>query len=473
MDFVNRLCYNFKKRNGGVIDMAKKVDATKGNLTKIIFTYTLPLILSTILQNTFGIADKAVLGNMAGSTAVASIGATSVVSTLIINGAVGLSTGTSIILARFVGQKDTEKIKQTIDTSLITSILIGTVLAVLGIVFSPMILTATGCPAECYDGAVLYMRICLASTPATLFYNYGSAILRTLGDTKNPLLYITVAGIVNVALNVILCIILPQKVMAVALATLASKIISIVFLIRRISRIDEKISFHLLRMRLHVPTFVQIIRFGIPTSLSNLMVPLSNLQITPAINSFGVAAVAGNSTAAIIQGIASAFSSGFSIAATTFVGQNIGANQPERVKQSFWRLLCLNFLITGTLGVLFYLSGRFWLGVILGASETAAIEYEMIRLFYVCLFIFVLAINNILSHSIQAFGYPLFTSISSIAFTLGFRVLWMLLVYPKFPTFNTIMLCYLVSWVLNMILYATFFTAVYRRYTKKGICKKI
>lgn len=457
----------------GVSEMAKKVDATKGNLTKLIFVYTLPLIFSTILQNTFNIADKAVLGNMAGSTAVASIGATSVVSTLIINGAVGLSTGTSIILARFVGQKDTEKIKQTIDTSLITAILVGTVLAILGILFSPMILTATGCPAECYDDAVLYMRICLLGTPATLFYNYGSAILRTLGDTKNPLLYITIAGIANVGLNVILCLILPQKVMAVALATLLSKAISISLLIRRISGFDEKISFHLLRMRPHFPTFVQIIRFGLPTSLSNLMVPLSNLQITPAINSFGVAAVAGNSAATSIQGIASAFSSGFAIATTTFVGQNIGAKQPERVKQSFWLLLGFNFLITGTLGVIFYLSGRFWLGVILGASETSAIEYGMIRLFYVCLFIFVLAINNILSHALQAFGYPLFTSISSISFTLGFRVLWMLMVYPKFPTINTIMLCYLVSWVLNMILYATFFTVVYRRYTKKGICKKI
>ena len=453
--------------------MAKKVDATTGNLTKIIFTYTLPLIFSTILQNMFSIADKAVLGNMAGSTAVAAIGATTVISNLIINGAVGLSTGTSIILARFVGQKNTEKIKQTIDTSLITAILIGTALAILGIVFSPMILTATNCPAECYDDAVLYMRIVLAGTPATLFYNYGSAILRTLGDTQKPLLYITIAGIVNVGLNVILCLILPQKVMAVAIATLASKIISIVLLIKRIARFDEKISFHLLRMRPHLPTFIQIIRFGIPTSLSNLMVPLSNLQITPAINSFGVAAVAGNSAATSIQGIASTFSSGFSIATTTFVGQNIGAKQPERVKQSFWCLLGFNFLITGTLGVLFYLSGRFWLGVILGASETAAIEYGMIRLFYVCLFIFVLAINNILSHALQAFGYPLFTSISSISFTLGFRVLWMLLVYPKFPTINTIMFCYLVSWVLNMILYATFFTVVYRRYTKKGICKKI
>ncbi|MBO5938081.1 MAG: polysaccharide biosynthesis C-terminal domain-containing protein, partial [Clostridia bacterium] len=261
--------------------MAKKVDATKGNLAKLIFIYTLPLIFSTILQNMFNMADKAVLGNMAGSTAVAAIGATTVVSTLIINGAIGLSTGTSIILARLVGQKDTEKIKQTIDTSLITAALIGLFLAIVGVLFSPIILTATNCPAECYDGAVLYMRICLAGAPATLLYNYGSAILRTLGDTQKPLLYITIAGIINVGLNVILCLILPQKVMAVAIATLASKIVSVILVLRRISRFDKKFSFHLLRMRPHLPTFIQIIRFGIPTSLSNLMVPLSNLQITP------------------------------------------------------------------------------------------------------------------------------------------------------------------------------------------------
>ena len=453
--------------------MAKKVDATNGNLVKLIFTYTLPLIFSTILQNMFNITDKAVLGNMAGSTAVAAIGASGVVTSLIINGAVGLSTGTSIILARFVGQKDKDKIKQTIDTSLMTGAIIGLILAIAGVVLSPMILKATECPAECYDGAVLYMRICLAGAPATLLYNYGSAILRTLGDTRKPLLYITVAGITNVTLNVILCLILPQKVMAVAIATVASKIISVILVLRRIARFDKSFALHLPNMCFHAPTFTKIIRFGIPSSLSSLMVPLSNLQITPAINSFGVAAVAGNSAAASIQTIASAFSNGFGIATTTFVGQNIGAKQPERVKKSFWLLLGFNFLITGTLGVIFYFSGRFWLGVILGFSETAAIEYGMIRLLHVCLFIFILSINNVLSHAIQAFGYPLFTSISSITFTLGFRVLWMLLVYPHFPTFDMIMLCYLVSWSLNMLLYATFFAVIYRRYTKKGICKKI
>ncbi len=163
--------------------MMRKVDATSGNLPKLIFIYTIPLILTTVLQNLFDIADKAVLGNMAGTTAVASIAATTTVTSLIINGAVGLSTGTAIILARFVGQKNEEKIRKTIDTSIITSIIIGVLVAAVGYFLTPLFLTFTNCPKECYDGSLVYMRIIIVATPVTLLYNYGSAILRTLGDS--------------------------------------------------------------------------------------------------------------------------------------------------------------------------------------------------------------------------------------------------------------------------------------------------
>ncbi len=452
--------------------MAKKVDATRGNLVKLIFVYTIPLILSTILQNFFSIADKAVLGNMAGSVAVAAIGTTTVVTLLIINGAVGLSTGTAIILARYIGQKDNEKIQKTIDTSFITGILLGAVVALAGVLFVPAFLTATGCPDECYRDAVIYTRIYLAAAPATLVYNYGSAILRTLGDTQRPLFYITAAGIVNVVLNVILCLVLPQKVLAVAIATAVSNILSAVLVLWRLSHLSE-ISFSVHKMRFHSGTFIQILRFGIPASISLLVLPLGNLQIVTAINSYGVDAVAGSSAATSVQTIAGAFSDGFSTAATTFIGQNIGAKNAARVKRSFWYLLGFNVLISGSLGVLLYFTGRFWLGIIVGSTAVAAIDYGMQRLFFVTLFSFIAAINATLSHALQAFGYPLFTSITNIAFTLGFRILWMQLVYPLFPMFSTVMLCFLVSWILNMLLYAVFFTIVYIRYSKTGKCKKI
>jgi len=451
----------------------KKVDATNGNLTKLIFIYTIPLILSTILQNMFDLADKAILGNMAGSTAVAAVGASGIVTSLIISGAVGLSTGTSIILARYIGQQDDKKIRHTIDTSLITGASLGILVAAAAFIFAPTFLTATNCPADCYDGALIYIRIYLAAAPATLLYNYGSAILRTLGDTQKPLLYITIAGIVNVVLNVILCLILPQKVMAVAVATAVSKIVSAFLVIRRLCNLEGSARLCIPKIRFNFVSFTQILRFGIPAAITQLVFPIGNLQIVSAINSFGVDAIAGNSAAVSIHTIVSAFVGGFGIAATTFMGQNIGAKKTDRVKKSFWQLLGFNVVISGSLGALLYLSGRFWLSLILGFSAKTAIEFGMRRLFFVVLFVFISAANTVLSHALDAFGYPLFTSISNIAFTLLFRIFWMQLIYPLNPVFDTIMLCFTVSWILNLTLYAVFFTVIYRRYTIKGICKRI
>ncbi|MBE6578100.1 MAG: MATE family efflux transporter [Ruminococcaceae bacterium] len=454
--------------------MAKNVDATQGNLIKHIFVYTIPLIISIVVQTLFVIADRAVLGNMAGSAAVAAIGATSgAVTSLITNGAMGLATGTTIILARFAGQKNQEKIRQTIDTSLLTAVGLGAVIAIFGYFFTPVILTLTKCPSECYNDAMMYMRIYLFSTPAILVYNYGSAILRVLGDTKRPLIYILTAGVVNVVLNIVLCLILSQKVLAVAIATLVSHLLSVAMLLWRLCHFDGGYSLRLRSMRFKCDIFTKILRFGIPSSISKLVLPLGNLQIVTAINTFGVDAVAGTAAASSVNSMVLAVDSGFSSAATTFMGQNIGAGKVERVKKSFWYLLCINVLITGTLGALAFLSGRFWIGLIVGSSSKNAIDFGMQRMFYVTLLIFISAANSILTSALQAFGYPLLISVTNIFFNLGFRVMWMQFIYPQRADFATIMLCFPVSWLLNMLFYAIFFTVVYIRYTKKGICKKI
>ncbi|MBE6713445.1 MAG: MATE family efflux transporter [Ruminococcaceae bacterium] len=453
--------------------MAKKIAATKGNLVKQIFIYTIPLILSTIMQNLFNIADKAVAGQMAGSTAVASIGATGTVTTLILNGAIGLSTGASIILARYVGQKNKEKMRQTIDTAISASLILGLIVAVVGFFLSPIVLDLIDCPGECFDDAVLYLRIYLGAAPAFLCYNYASAILRTMGDTKRPLYYIIVAGVVNVVLNVILCLLLDNKVLAVAIATVVAKLVSTTLILRNLCHIEGNVKLNLFNMHPHFPAFVQIFRFGVPTSISNLILPLANLQIASGINSYGVAAVAGNSAASSIHNIAGAFSGGFGMAATTFIGQNLGAKNKARVIQCFWTLLWLNVAISGSVGFLICLSGKFWLGLVLGAGEAEAISYGMSRLLHVTLITFVNAVNVVISHSFQAFGYPMFTSISNIFFTLGLRVIWMKFVYPLKKTFDNIMLCFTVSWTLNMLLYIVFFAFIFTRYVKKDICKRI
>ena len=452
--------------------MKKKIDATKGSLIPLIFAYSIPLILTTIMQHLFEIVDKAVLGNMADTTAVAAVGATGTITSLIINGFVGLSSGTAIVLARYVGKRDEEKIRTTIDTSLMAGFGFGVLVAILGVILAPAFLTLTGCPKECYEGAVIYIRIYIAAAPATLLYNYGSSVLRTLGDTRRPLTYIIIGGLANVVLNVILCLILPEKVAAVAIATAASKIICAALVLNRLCHFEDSARVSLKRMKFTPTALGQILRFGIPTSVSNLIYPLANLQIVSAINSFGVDAVAGNSAAGSLSNLSHAITGGFGTATTTFMGQNIGAEKPDRVRKTFFYCLTFSVLIGGASGLLMHLTGEFLLGLVLGSSSLLAIEYGMIRSFWLTQFMFLNGANAVLSHALQAYGYPVFSSINAVVFTLGFRVLWMQVFYPMHPTFAMIIACFTVSWSLILVFNSVAVTIFNHRY-HKGIYKRI
>jgi len=454
--------------------VSKQVDATQGSILKALFSFSIPLIITTIAQTMFTVADKAVLGHMAGTSAVASVGSTGAVSSLIINGAVGLSAGTTIVLSRFWGEGNKEKIRSTIDTSLLTSLGLGIIVAIAGFFLSPIFLTITNCPEECFDGALVYLRIYFLAAPVTLFYKYGSAVLRATGDSRRPLLYILIGGVVNVVLNVVLCFSFTQKVAAVAIATVASNFVSGLLVARRLCNLEEDYARVVIRkIRFDLSSFNRIFRFGIPSAISSMVLPLGNLQVTSAINSYGVDAIAGSSAAISIQGIVSAFINGFSAATSIFIGQNIGAKNPQRVKKTFWCTTAVNVLISGTLGVLIFLSGEVWLGMIVGFDATNAINYGMIRLSYVCLPMVISALFNSVGGAIQAFGYSGISSISNVAFNLGFRIIWMNFIYPINQTFAMIMQCFLVSWILNLIFYIIIFAVVYIRYMKKGICKKM
>ena len=451
--------------------MKRNVDALQGSLIPLILTYTFPLILTTIAQHLFEIVDKAVLGNMADTVAVAAIGATGTITSLAINGFVGLASGTAIVLGRYVGQKDDEKIRTSIETSLISGFGFGVLVAIVGFIASPAFLTLTNCPRECYDGALIYIRIYIAAAPATLLYNYGATVLRTLGDTRRPFTYIMIAGVVNLVLNVILCLILPQKVAAVAIATAVSKIISAVLVVNRLCHFEGNARVKLNKLQFSLSAFGNLLRFGVPTAVYKLVFPLANLQIVSAINSFGVDAVAGNSAAASINNINHAFTDSFGITTMTFMGQNIGANQSERVQRSLRYCLFFSVGIGALLGFCFHLTGEFWLGLVLGSTSEAAIEYGMIRSFWVTQFMFLSGANSVLSHALQAYGYPFFSSINSIVFTLGFRIVWMQGLYPQNPTFPMIMACFTVSWTLIMLFNSVSTIILTRRYRKGGYKK--
>ena len=207
------------------------------------------------------------------------------------------------------------------------------------------------------------------------------------------------------------------------------------------------------------------------------MHPLGNLQVMTEVNTYGAEVLAGFSASSSIDTIPRAFADVFGVASTTFIGQNIGARNPERVKKSFWTIILTSLLITGTIGLLLTLSGEFWLKLVLGSATsknlTVSLEHGIIRMHHVTLFMFLYAMNTVLSHALQAFGYPSLASITNIAFNLVFRVLWMTFIYPLNPVFSSIPLCFTFSWILHFVFYGIFFSIVFWRYMKKGICKKI
>jgi Na+-driven multidrug efflux pump len=278
--------------------------------------------------------------------------------------------------------------------------------------------------------------------------------------------------VANIVLNIVLCLILPKKVIAVAVATAVSQIIGSVLICNRLLKIDGMCRVVVKKMRFTMGAFGNILRFGLPMMLTHALFPISNLQIQSAINSFGVSATAGNSAASTIETILSATSGPFGTTAATFIGQNIGAQKPDRVKKSFYQCLLICVLIGGSIGALTFISGRVWLGFIVGRANEAAIIFGLIRMSCTTLFYIVNCVNAVYANALQAHGYSSFSAVNSIFCVLIFRIIWMQGLYPMFadhPTnqkFFIVVLCFIVSWALRMIVNIVAFAVVRSKYVR-------
>jgi len=450
---------------------AKSIDATQGNMIPQIILFAIPLILTTLIQSLFNAVDIAVLGNMADTKAVASVGATSTIVHLIVDAFVGISSGAKIVLSRLVGKNDVKELHRTIDTSIVLAIGFGILISVIGITAAPFFMSWIDCPDECFEDAVLYIRIYLAAAPAILLYNYGSAVLTSSGDTQRPLYYAIASGGLNVVLNVILCLLLPQKVAAVAIATAASQVLAASLVMLRLCHLDGVMRVRIKRIRFHFRSCMQLLRFGVPLSLQTLIYPLANLQIASAINSHGVACMAGNSAASTVEQMTAAFRNAFGAATGTFMGQNIGAEKPDRVRKSLWYNTGLLLAINTVVSLSVLLTNEYWIHIFL-KNDTAAVEYALIRNDMLMIASVFAAMNAVLGAAIQAFGYPIWSTVNSVVWVLGFRAVWMATVYEATPTYANLILCFSVSWACTMLCNTVILSVLYTRY-RRGKYKKI
>ena len=443
----------------------KTVDATRGALLPAIIVYAIPIAIASLIQTLFSAVDTMVLRYTADTVAVASVGATGTISSLLINTFMGLAAGAKVLLARFIGAKEHKQTSATVSTALITAAGIGLVSAILGFCLTGSFLRMTNCPAECFEGAILYLRIYFLSAPAILVYNFGAEVLRVSGDTQRPLIYMLAAGLLNVVLNFILCVIMPQKVAAVAIATVASQILGAILVLRRLCCIDNACRIDLRRPVFAANLLSRILRFGLPIALHTALFPLANLQIQSAINSFGYAAVAGNAAAVNVEMFIASITGAFGNSALTFIGQNLGADNRPRVKRAFGLCVLLGGLFGLVLGTVTYLFGRTLLVPFVG-QDAAAIEYGMIRAAYIILFYWIGALNGIFGNVLQAFGYSVLTSLNSIFSVFIFRVIWMNVVYPLWPTYENVFQCFLVSWCILFTLNISMIIYVFGRYRR-------
>lgn len=444
----------------------------EGPLFSSILIFVIPIILANVVQTLFNAVDMAMVRFFATTgTEVASIGCTNPLLNLFKNLSIGISVGTSILLSRYLGAKEEEKVKKTVSTSVLAALLIGAVIAVFSISLMRVFLSRMNCPAECLEEAWLYSVVNMAGMPALLLYNYCAAILRVSGDSKRPLYYMLFSGGLNVVLNLVFCLILPSKILAVALATVLSQVIGAALLLLRLFRMDGPCRLTLRTLRMDWRYFWKILRYGLPSGLCTGLFSVSNILIYSALNEYGAATMAGESAAAQLQTIILAINSAYHVAAQTFIGQNIGADNPERVKKSFWYCTFVLVGISFVLGLLMNVFAEELLYPFVG-TDPEAIYCGKLSTYYLAFYFFLY--TTPLAATIQAFGYPTLQMSVNLLAVLGFRGVWMILVYDGgllAHTLKTIYLCYPISYVILDAIYIPITIYLFAKY-KKGRLKK-
>lgn len=424
-----------------------EIDMCNGPLLGKMLTFALPLILSGVLQLLFNAADIVVVGRYSGSEALAAVGSTGALINLIINVFMGLSIGTNVLVAKYYGARDAESLSHIVHTSILLSLICGTVLVFVGIILAEPLLLLMGTPADVIKQAALYMRIYFAGMPIIMLYNFGSAVLRAVGDTKRPLYFLVIAGVVNVVLNLIFVIVFDMGVAGVALATVIAQVISAGLVVLCLMGSDTIYKLEIKKLKIDKRIFFEIVKIGLPAGIQGAVFSLSNVLIQSSVNSFGSIAMAGNTSAANIEGFIYISMNAIYQTSLSFTSQNMGAQQYKRISSILWRCIAVVSvigLILGTLGVVF---SHQLLGIY--STDPEVISYGITRMKVISTTYFICGIMDVACGSMRGLGYSMMPTIVSLTGACAFRVLWILTVFRWHRSLTTLYLSYPVSWILT------------------------
>ncbi len=444
---------------------SNNIDMLNGPLTKKIIIFAIPIILSGVLQLLFNAADTIVVGRYAGSDSLAAVGSTAAIVALLVNFFVGISIGVNALTARLVGKNDKRGINETVHTAMLTSVISGFILVFLGVLFTKPILIFMGSPENVIDKSALYLRIYFVGMPVTMVYNFGSAILRAFGDTKHPLIYLSIGGVVNIVLNLFFVIVLNMDVAGVGLATILSQCVSAALIVKQLLNSNDMYHLDLSKLKIHRNRLYQMLVIGLPAGLQSCVFSLSNIIIQSSVNSFGADVMAGNAAASNIDGILYIALNAFNHTALTFTSQNYGAGKFKRIKTVFINCQLLTITIGISLGIVMYIFSKPLLGIY--SSNANVINYGVIRLNVMCATYFLCGIMDCLIGALRGIGYSLTPMCISIICVCGIRILFIFTYFQAHRQYSTIFISYPLSWIAAVVLDLALFIYAYRKILNK------
>lgn len=438
-----------------------EINMLEGSIGDKILKFAIPLALTSILQQLFNAADVAIVGQFVGKDALAAVGANGIVINMMLNLMVGLSIGSNVVCANFLGAKNYVRLGRAIHTSMLIAVICGVILGIIGVFFGREILMFIDTPEDILDLAELYLQILMAGVPLLLIYNFGSAILRSKGDTKRPLYAMVISGCVNVLLNLFFVLELGMNVEGVAIATVVATFVSSSLIVYWLCHEQGPMRLQLRHLSVDANVLKYITQIGLPAGLQGMVFSISNIIIQIAINNLGSEYIAASAIALNYEFAAFFILSAFSQAATTFVGQNFGAKNIARCRQIMRYCVGMNFVITGVicLAISYFaypLSAVF-------STDARVLEYSVVRIRYILTFEALNVLIETFSGGMRGIGHSLYPAVACFIGVCVFRVIYIYTIFADNSTFDMLMLVYPVSWVFTVILIIGAYFYVFNR----------
>ena len=443
---------------------SQRIDMCNGPILINALKYTIPIVLTGLLQLLFNATDLMVVGWFCGSNSVGAVGATSSMTNLLVNLFIGLGTGVSAVTARSIGARNRQETSDVIHTAVPLGLCAGAALTVLGLTVTEPLLNLMGTPGELLPLSARYIRIYFCGMIPNLGFNFCAAILRAAGDTKSPMKFLTIAGFVNVALNVVFITVFHMDVAGVALATVIAQTVSFALVLRALICRNDECALVPKKMKFDGASIKKILRIGIPAGAQSTVFSISNVIIQSSVNSFGAAAVSGNAAAGSIEGFVYVAMNAFSQTSLNYTSQNIGAGKPERVMKAMKVCILSVLCVGGTLGLVFRIFAPKLLGFYIG-GDTAAIAAGVTRMSYVCQFYFLCGIMEVLTGVLRGLGAPMVALVISVVVVCGVRLAWIFTIFrmEQFHSLHSLFFSYVISWSTCILVQALALCVVYKK----------